>query len=129
MTSPPERPFSHYINSHRLVAEMRTTMKKKTYWKKTFSSCSFYLYRFRKYVSYGFPVINFCNPGVLYETPCKTPVPTPKCLRPHLANIVEHTTVQNSCLTLSFPTCSRIASISSMCDIRGIHRFVPQRGK
>ena len=30
-------------------------------------SCSFYLYRFRKYVSYGFPTI---NPGVHYETPC-----------------------------------------------------------
>ena len=29
-------------------------------------SCSFYLYRFRKYVSYGFPIINFCNPGVHY---------------------------------------------------------------
>jgi len=33
-------------------------------------SCSFYLYRFRKYVYYGFPIINFCNPGVHYETPC-----------------------------------------------------------
>jgi hypothetical protein len=33
-------------------------------------SCSFYLYRFPKYVSYGFPVINFCNPRVCYETPC-----------------------------------------------------------
>jgi hypothetical protein len=33
-------------------------------------SCSFYLYRFRKYVSYGFPIIHFCNPGVHYETPC-----------------------------------------------------------
>jgi hypothetical protein len=34
-------------------------------------SCSFYLYSlFRKYVSYGFPIINFCNPGVHYETPC-----------------------------------------------------------
>jgi hypothetical protein len=33
-------------------------------------SCSFYLYRFRKYVSYGFPIINFRNPGVHYETPC-----------------------------------------------------------
>ena len=33
-------------------------------------SCSFYLYRFRKYVSYGFPIINFCNPGVHYKTPC-----------------------------------------------------------
>ena len=32
--------------------------------------CSFYLYGFRKYVSYGFPIINFCNPGVHYETPC-----------------------------------------------------------
>ena len=31
---------------------------------------SFYLYRFRKYVSYGFPIINYCNPGVRYETPC-----------------------------------------------------------
>jgi hypothetical protein len=33
-------------------------------------SCSFHLYRFRKYVYYGFPIINFCNPGVHYETPC-----------------------------------------------------------
>jgi hypothetical protein len=33
-------------------------------------SCSFYLYRFRKYVSYSFPIINFCNQGVHYETPC-----------------------------------------------------------
>jgi hypothetical protein len=33
-------------------------------------SCSFYLYRFRKYVYYGFPIINFCNPEVYYETPC-----------------------------------------------------------
>jgi hypothetical protein len=32
-------------------------------------SCSFYLYRFRKYVSYGFPTINFCNPRAHYETP------------------------------------------------------------
>ena len=31
-------------------------------------SCSFCLYRFRKYMSYGFRIINFCNPGVLYET-------------------------------------------------------------
>jgi hypothetical protein len=29
-----------------------------------------YLCRFRKYVSYVFPVTNFCNPGVRYETPC-----------------------------------------------------------
>jgi len=35
-----------------------------------FLSCSFYLYRFRKYVCYGFPTINFCNPGEHYEMPC-----------------------------------------------------------
>jgi hypothetical protein len=34
-------------------------------------SCFFYPYRFRKYVSYGFPTMNFCNPGVHYETPCR----------------------------------------------------------
>jgi hypothetical protein len=33
-------------------------------------SCSFYQNRFRKYVSNAFPIINFCNPGVHYETPC-----------------------------------------------------------
>ena len=32
-------------------------------------SCFFYLYRFRKYVSYGFRIINFCIPRVHYETP------------------------------------------------------------
>jgi hypothetical protein len=55
----------HYIHSNRLAAEMWTTMKNNK-----FLSCSFYLYRFRKYVSYGFPIIIFCNPGVRYETPC-----------------------------------------------------------
>ena len=38
--------------------------------RKTFLSCSFYLYRFRKYVSYGFPIINLFSPGVHYEKPC-----------------------------------------------------------
>ena len=33
-------------------------------------SCSFSLHSFRKYVSYGFPIINLCNPGVHYETSC-----------------------------------------------------------
>ena len=37
---------------------------------KKFLTFSFYLYRLRKHVSYGFPIINFCNPGVHYETPC-----------------------------------------------------------
>jgi hypothetical protein len=68
-TSPPERPFYHCVHSHRLAAEMWTTMKNNLLGEK-FLSCSFYLYRFRKYVSYGFPIINFCNPGVHYETPC-----------------------------------------------------------
>ena len=38
--------------------------------------CSFYLYRFRKYMPYGFPIIHFCNPGVHYETPCISVSPT-----------------------------------------------------
>jgi hypothetical protein len=33
-------------------------------------SRSFYLYMFRKYMFHGSPIINFCNPGVHYETPC-----------------------------------------------------------
>jgi hypothetical protein len=37
---------------------------------KEFLSRSFYLYKFCKYVSYGFPIIKFYNPGVHYETPC-----------------------------------------------------------
>jgi hypothetical protein len=61
----------HYIHSHRLAAEIWTTMKNNLLGKK-FLICSFYMYRFRKYVSYGFPIINFCNPGVHYETPCIT---------------------------------------------------------
>ena len=51
---------------------MWTTMKNNLLGKKI-SSCSFYLYRFRKYVSYGFPIISFCNPRVHYETPCILP--------------------------------------------------------
>ena len=52
-TSPPERPFSDYIHSHRLAVEIWTTLKT-TYWGENVLSCSFYLYRFRKYVAYGF---------------------------------------------------------------------------
>ena len=37
---------------------------------KFFFIFSFYLYRFRKYVSYGFPIINCCNPWLHYETTC-----------------------------------------------------------
>jgi hypothetical protein len=57
------------IHSHRLAAEMWTTMKTNFLGKKCLS-CSFHLYRFRKYMLYGFPIINFCNPGVHYEMPC-----------------------------------------------------------
>jgi len=72
-TSPPERPFSHYIHSHRLATEMRTTMKNYLLGRGEFS-CSFYLYRFRTYVSCGFPIINFCNPVVHYETPSRSKI-------------------------------------------------------
>jgi hypothetical protein len=64
-----EKPFSHYIHSHRLAAEMWTTMKNNFLGKKNLSF-SFYLYRFRKYVSYGFAIINFWYPGVRYVTLC-----------------------------------------------------------
>jgi hypothetical protein len=57
------------LHSHRLAAEMWTTMKNNLLGKK-FLNCSFYLYRFRKYVSYGFPITKICNPGVYYETSC-----------------------------------------------------------
>ena len=54
-----ERPFSHYIYSHCLAAEMWPAMKTNLLGK-SFLSCSFYLYRFRKYVSYRFPITKFC---------------------------------------------------------------------
>ena len=66
---------------------MWTTMKHNLLGKKNWS-CSFYLYRFRKYVSYGFTVINFCNPGVHYETPC----------------IFHNTPYANSWYDIKFPT-------------------------
>ena len=66
---PPERPFSHYIHSHRLAAEMWTTVKNKCTGKKKNFGCSFYLYMLCEYVSYGFPTINICNPCVYYEAP------------------------------------------------------------
>jgi hypothetical protein len=36
---------------------------------KTFLSCSFSLYRFRKCVSYGFPIINFVIPEYIMKCP------------------------------------------------------------
>jgi hypothetical protein len=50
---------------------MWTTMKNNFLWIQLLNFSS-YLYRFCKYISYGFPIINFCNPGVHYETPCTT---------------------------------------------------------
>jgi hypothetical protein len=44
--------------------------EKQLSWEKKVLSCSFYPHRFRKYVSYDFPIIDFCNPGVHFETPC-----------------------------------------------------------
>ena len=67
--SPPERPFCHYIHSQHIAAEMWTTIKNILLGEK-FLSCSFYLYMFHKFVSYGFPVTIFCNPAVHYERPC-----------------------------------------------------------
>jgi hypothetical protein len=64
----PGAAISHYIDSHRLAAEMWTMMKNNLLGKK-FLSCSFYLYWFRKYVSYGFPIINFCNPEYIMKHP------------------------------------------------------------
>jgi len=66
---PREWPFSHYIHSHRLAAEMWTTMKNNLLGNKFFN-CSFCLYRFCKYMCYRFPIINLCNPRVHYEMPC-----------------------------------------------------------
>ena len=71
----PELPFSHCIHLQRLAAEMWTTEKNNLLVASGRGgggelSCSFYLYRFLKNVSYGFPIIHFCNPGVHYETPC-----------------------------------------------------------
>ena len=68
--SPAAAIFSLHTISHHLAAEMWTTIGKQLTGKKNVLSCSFYLYRFRKYVSCGFPIISFCNPGVHYETPC-----------------------------------------------------------
>jgi hypothetical protein len=48
---------------------MWTTMKSNIQGKKCLS-CSIYLSRFRKYLFYGFPIINFCNLVVHYEMPC-----------------------------------------------------------
>ena len=62
-------PWAAIFSLHCLAAEMWTTLKNKLLGKK-FLSCSFYLYRFFKCMSYGFPIINFCNPGVNYEMLC-----------------------------------------------------------
>ena len=64
----------HFFSLHTLASpsgrNMNCDKKKTTYGGKIFLSCFFYLYMFCKYVYCGFPITNFCNPGVLYETPC-----------------------------------------------------------
>ena len=67
-TSPPERPLCHYMHSHCPAEEMWITMKNNLMEKKILS-CSFYLHRFRKYVSCGFPIINFCSPECIMKRP------------------------------------------------------------
>jgi hypothetical protein len=63
--------------------------KKKNLLGKKMLSRSFYLYSlFRKYVSYGFPVINFCNPGVHYEMACIT-LDKALTLHPPTTNVTE----------------------------------------
>jgi len=64
-------------SGHFLTTYTRFTWRQKcelrwktTYWRKKILSCSFCLYRFRRYVSCGAPIINFCNPEEYYETPC-----------------------------------------------------------
>jgi hypothetical protein len=74
-------PFTHQhgcigiliLHSCRLAAEIWTTIKYNFLGKKILG-CSFSLYRFRKCMSYAFPIINLCNPGVHYETPCINPL-------------------------------------------------------
>jgi hypothetical protein len=62
-------PGAAIFSLHALTSPSELRLKQLT--GKNFLSCSFYLYSlFRKYVSYGFLIINFCNPGVHYETPC-----------------------------------------------------------
>jgi hypothetical protein len=73
---PVQRNLQHLMGDHLIFACTDTQRQKcelrwkTTFWEKKFLSCSFYLHKFRKYVSYGFPIINVCNPGVHYETPC-----------------------------------------------------------
>ena len=68
-TSPPERPF---FSLHTLAQSSGRNVNyvEKQLTGEKFLSYSFYLYRFRKYMSYGFPIINFCNSAIHYETPC-----------------------------------------------------------
>ena len=62
----------HFLTAYTRIssAEMWTQMKNNLLGKKCFLTCSFYLCMFREYVSYRFPIINFRNPGVRYETLC-----------------------------------------------------------
>jgi len=57
--------------------------------KNNFLSCSFYLYRFRKYVSYDFPILNFCNPGVHYATPSTRRAQIPEARSPWRLHFVQ----------------------------------------
>jgi hypothetical protein len=51
------------------AAIIRVNYDEKQFIGKKCLSRSFYMYRSRKYVSYGFPITNFSNPRVHYESP------------------------------------------------------------
>jgi len=63
----------HFLSTYiRITQRHKCELRwKTTCWGEKVLICSFCLYRFCKYVSCGFPIINFCNPGVHYETPCR----------------------------------------------------------
>jgi len=63
---------ANFLNTYTRIAQRQKCELrwKTTYWENIFWVLPFYLYMFRKYVSCGFPIIHFCNPGVHYETPC-----------------------------------------------------------
>ena len=63
--------WSAIFSLHTLASPSgRNVHKDEQLTEKKILSCSLCLYRFRKYVSNGFPTINCCNPGVHYEAPC-----------------------------------------------------------
>jgi len=74
MTSHTERPFYHYIHSHRLAVEVWTMMKNNLLGEKNWDD-SYICKSFRKYVSYGFPIIFFVIPEYIMKRPVLSVIP------------------------------------------------------